>query len=126
VLSHIPINQLKIDRDFVTAVETSSEAAAVIRSTVDLARSLRLTVVAEGVESEPQRHALWELGCVAGQGHLFARPMSSARLLGALQRGSGGRPGALAAALHDAGSVVRLPRRRPPGTGRSALPHQPS
>ncbi|HEX5202669.1 putative bifunctional diguanylate cyclase/phosphodiesterase [Paractinoplanes rhizophilus] len=126
VLSHIPINQLKIDRDFVTAVETSSEAAAVIRSTVDLARSLRLTVVAEGVESEPQRHALWELGCAAGQGHLFARPMSSARLLGTLQRGSGGRPGALAAALHDVGSVVRLPRRRPPGTSRSALPHQPS
>ncbi|WP_433372455.1 putative bifunctional diguanylate cyclase/phosphodiesterase [Actinoplanes sp. CA-142083] len=126
VLSHIPINQLKIDRDFVTAVETSSEAAAVIRSTVDLARSLRLTVVAEGVESEPQRYALWELGCAAGQGHLFARPMSSARLLGTLQRGSGGRPGALAAALHDAGSVVRLPRRRPPGTGRSALPHQSS
>ena len=51
------------------------EAAAVIRSTVDLARSLDLTVVAEGVESEPQRHALWELGCAAGQGHLFARPM---------------------------------------------------
>ncbi|WP_433299441.1 putative bifunctional diguanylate cyclase/phosphodiesterase [Actinoplanes sp. CA-030573] len=129
VLSHIPISQLKIDREFVTAVETSSEAAAVIRSTVDLARSLHLTVVAEGVESEPQRHALWELGCVAGQGHLFARPMSSARMLGTLQRGSGGRPGALAAALHDAGSVVRLPRRRPAtGQGRtgSGTPHPPA
>jgi EAL domain-containing protein (putative c-di-GMP-specific phosphodiesterase class I) len=127
VLSHIPVNQLKIDRGFVTAVETSSEAAAVIRSTVDLARSLHLTVVAEGVESEPQRHALWELGCVAGQGHLFARPMSSARLLGTLQRGTGGRPGALASALHDVGSVVRLPRRRPssgPGRSVTALPHQ--
>ncbi|MEU4243037.1 bifunctional diguanylate cyclase/phosphodiesterase [Actinoplanes sp. NPDC026619] len=119
VLSHIPVNQLKIDRGFVSAVETSSEAAAVIRSTVDLARSLHLTVIAEGVESEPQRHALWELGCVAGQGHLFARPMASARLLGTLQRGSGGRPGALAAALHDVGSVVRLPRRRTSGHGRS-------
>ncbi|MFF5295135.1 putative bifunctional diguanylate cyclase/phosphodiesterase [Paractinoplanes globisporus] len=126
VLSHIPVNQLKIDRDFVTAVETSSEAAAVIRSTVDLARSLHLTVVAEGVESEPQRHALWELGCVAGQGHLFARPMAAARLLGALQRGSGGRPGSLAVPLHDGGAVVRLPRRRPSGGARSALPHQPA
>ncbi|GIM88558.1 putative bifunctional diguanylate cyclase/phosphodiesterase [Paractinoplanes toevensis] len=119
VLSHIPVNQLKIDRGFVTALETSSEAAAVIRSTVDLARSLHLTVIAEGVESEPQRHALWELGCVAGQGHLFARPMSSVRLLGTLQRGSGGRPGALASALHDAGAVVRMPRRRASGPGRT-------
>ncbi|WP_239117945.1 putative bifunctional diguanylate cyclase/phosphodiesterase [Paractinoplanes ferrugineus] len=121
VLSHIPVNQLKIDRVFVTSVETSSEAAAVIRSTVDLARSLHLTVIAEGVESEPQRLALWELGCVAGQGHLFARPMASARMLATLQRGSGGRPGALAAAMHDAGAVVRMPRRRrSSGGGRSA------
>jgi EAL domain-containing protein (putative c-di-GMP-specific phosphodiesterase class I) len=126
VLSHIPVNELKIDREFVTAVQTSSEAAAVIRSTVDLARSLHLTVVAEGVESEPQRHALWELGCVAGQGHLFARPMSAVRLLGVLQRGSGGRPGTLAAPLHDGGAVVRLPRRRPPGSARAASPHQPA
>ncbi|MGX6604695.1 putative bifunctional diguanylate cyclase/phosphodiesterase [Micromonosporaceae bacterium Da 78-11] len=126
VLSHIPVHQLKIDREFVGAVETSSEAAAVIRSTVDLARSLQLTVIAEGVESEPQRHALWELGCVAGQGHLFARPMSSARLLGTLHRGSGGRPGVLAGALHDAGAVVRMPRRRSQGHGRSSLPHLPA
>ena len=116
VLSRIPVHQLKIDREFVAAVETSSEAAAVIRSTVDLARSLHLTVVAEGVESEPQRHALWELGCVAGQGHLFARPMRAGRMLAALQRGSGGRPGVLAGALHDAGAVVRMPRRRSAGS----------
>jgi diguanylate cyclase (GGDEF)-like protein len=126
VLSHIPVHQLKIDRQFVGAMETSSEASAVIRSTVDLARSLHLTVIAEGVESEPQRHALWELGCVAGQGHLFARAMSSTRLLGTLQRGSAGRPGVLATALHDAGAVVRMPRRRSPGSGRSSLPHLPA
>ena len=114
VLSRIPVHQLKIDREFVTGVETSAEAAAVIRTTVDLARNLRLTVVAEGVESEPQRRALWALGCLAGQGHLFARPYSAARFLGVLQRGSGGRPGVLAAALHEEGSVVRLSARRLP------------
>jgi diguanylate cyclase (GGDEF)-like protein len=126
VLSRLPVHQLKIDREFVLAVETSSEAAAVIRSTVDLARSLHLTVIAEGVESEPQRHALWDLGCVAGQGHLFARPMRAGRMLAALQRGSGGQPGVLATALYDAGSVVRMPRRRSPGHGRSSLPHLPA
>jgi diguanylate cyclase (GGDEF)-like protein len=126
VLSRIPVHQLKIDREFVAAVETSSEAAAVIRSTVDLAHSLHLTVVAEGVESEPQRHALWELGCVAGQGHLFARPMRAGRLLATMRRGTGGRPGTLAGALHETGSVVRMPRRRAPGPGRSSLPHLPA
>ena len=126
VLSRIPMHQLKIDREFVLAVETSSEAAAVIRSTVDLARSLHLTVVAAGVESEPQRHALWELGCAAGQGHLFARPMRAGRMLATLQRGSGGRPGVLATALHDAGSVVRMPRRKSSSRARSSLPHSPA
>ncbi|GAA2680145.1 putative bifunctional diguanylate cyclase/phosphodiesterase [Actinoplanes palleronii] len=126
VLSRIPVHQLKIDSEFVASVETSTEAAAVVRTTVDLARNLHLTVVAEGVESEPQRRALWALGCTAGQGHLFARPLSAARFLGTLQRGSGGRPGVLASALHDAGSVVRMPVRRSAGPGRSSLPHLPA
>ncbi|MFI7204004.1 putative bifunctional diguanylate cyclase/phosphodiesterase [Micromonospora aurantiaca (nom. illeg.)] len=116
LLSRIPVHELKIDRSFVGAMETAPEAAAVIRSTLDLGRSLDLTVVAEGVESEPQRRALWELGCAAGQGHLFARPLPAAALLAALQRGHGGRTGALAPALHDACAVIRLPGRR---TGRT-------
>lgn len=110
VLSRIRVHQLKIAREFVAGVETSAEATAVIRTTVDLARNLDLTVVAEGVESEPQRRSLWALGCLAGQGHLFARPYSAARFLTILQRGSGN----LAEALHDEGAVVRLPTRRLP------------
>ncbi|MEV0715706.1 EAL domain-containing protein [Asanoa sp. NPDC050611] len=125
VLSRIPVHELKIDSEFVTAMETSPEAGAVIRSTVDLGRSLDLAVVAEGVDSEPQRRALWELGCTAGQGQLFARPMTAARLLASLHRGSGGRPGTLAPALHDEGAVIRLtPHRRAVPRQRSErLPH---
>ncbi|MEU4642125.1 bifunctional diguanylate cyclase/phosphodiesterase [Micromonospora sp. NPDC023814] len=120
LLSRIPVHELKIDRSFVTAMEGSAEAAAVIRSTLDLGRSLGLEVVAEGVESEPQRRALWELGCTAGQGHLFARPMPANTLLAAFRRGSGGSPGALAPPLHDAGAVIRLaPGRRQGGRGRA-------
>ena len=115
-------------------MESSAEAAAVVRSTVDLGRSLNLTVVAEGVESEPQRKALWELGCAAGQGHLFARPMPAGRLLAALHRGSAGRPGTLAPPLYDEGSVIRIPgARRPGGRARGdrgdrgdRLPHLPA
>jgi diguanylate cyclase len=112
VLSRIPVHELKIDRTFVSAMDSSTEAAAVVRSTVDLGRSLGLVVVAEGVESEPERQRLWELGCVAGQGHLFARPLPAGRLLAALQRGSGGRPGTLAPPLHEDGAVIRLPAQR--------------
>ncbi|SIQ55146.1 putative bifunctional diguanylate cyclase/phosphodiesterase [Micromonospora avicenniae] len=127
LLSRIPVHELKIDKSFVTAMATSTEAAAVIRSTVDLGRSLDLTVVAEGVESEPQRQALWQLGCAAGQGHLFARPMPAGMLLAALHRGAGGSPGLLAPPLHDAGAVIRLaPGRRTGGRGRDRLPHQPA
>jgi predicted signal transduction protein with EAL and GGDEF domain len=126
VLSRLPVHEMKVDREFVRAVETSAEAASVVRSTVDLARSLHLTVVAAGVESEPQRQALFKLGCVAGQGHLFARPMRAGRFLATLQRGSAGRPGVLATPLHEVGSVVRMPRRRVAGRGRSSLPHLPA
>ncbi|SBT49647.1 diguanylate cyclase/phosphodiesterase [Micromonospora auratinigra] len=127
LLSRIPVHELKIDRSFVTAMESTAEAAAVIRSTLDLGRSLGLTVVAEGVESEPQRRALWELGCAAGQGHLFARPLPAGALLAALRRGAGGQPGVLAPPLHDAGAVIRLPGRRArstgtPSTGRTGDP----
>jgi len=119
LLSRIPVHELKIDRSFVTAMESTAEAAAVIRSTLDLGRSLDLTVVAEGVESEPQRRALWELGCAAGQGHLFARPLPAGALLAALQRGAGGRPGILAPPLYDTGAVIRLPGRRSGGRART-------
>ncbi|WFE37557.1 bifunctional diguanylate cyclase/phosphodiesterase [Micromonospora sp. WMMD998] len=131
LLSRIPVHELKIDRSFVTAMETAPEAAAVIRSTLDLGRSLDLTVVAEGVESEPQRRALWALGCAAGQGHLFARPLPAGALLAALHRGAGGQPGALASPLHDAGAVIRLPGRRAGGARTRPAPpaatdaHQP-
>ncbi|WP_207914373.1 bifunctional diguanylate cyclase/phosphodiesterase [Micromonospora sp. KC213] len=128
LLSRIPVHELKIDRSFVTAMDSSPEAAAVIRSTLDLGRSLDLTVVAEGVESESQRRALWELGCGAGQGHLFARPLPAGTLLAALQRGPGGRPGVLVPPLHDTGTVIRLAagRRPPPRIRNAGLPHLPA
>ena len=110
-LARVPVHELKIDRSFVAAMDSPAEAA-VVKSTVELGRSLDLLVVAEGVESEEQRRRLWELGCPAGQGHLFARPTSADTLLAALRRGFGGRPGALAAPLHEGGSVIRIPTGR--------------
>jgi diguanylate cyclase (GGDEF)-like protein len=114
-LARVPVYELKIDRSFVATMDASA-ANAVIRSTIELGRSLDLVVVAEGVEREDQRRALWELGCPAGQGHLFARPMPAHRLLAALRRGCGGRPGTLAPPLHEGGAVIRMPVSRRRGT----------
>jgi predicted signal transduction protein with EAL and GGDEF domain len=81
----------------------------VVRSTIELARRLELLVVAEGIERESQRQLLWELGCTAGQGHLFAKPMPLPNLLALITT-----PGAprFADPLHDPKSVVRMPSQR--------------
>ncbi len=110
-LARVAVDELKIDRSFVAAMNASAPGA-VVRSTIDLGRSLGLVVVAEGIEREDQRQQLWELGCPAGQGHLFARAMPADRLLAAMRRGHDGQPGCLAPPLHDTDTVIRLPRNR--------------
>jgi diguanylate cyclase (GGDEF)-like protein len=114
VVFHVPVDQLKIDRQFVAELDSSREAKALVSSTIELGRNLDLTLVAEGVEHAHQRQMLWELGCTSGQGSLFGwPPQPSDNLLEALRRGHDGVPGALAARLHSDATVVRLPRQTP-------------
>ncbi|MGI5179917.1 putative bifunctional diguanylate cyclase/phosphodiesterase [Dactylosporangium sp. CA-152071] len=122
-LARVAVDELKIDRSFVAAMNASAPGA-VVRSTIDLGRSLGLVVVAEGIEREDQRQQLWELGCPAGQGHLFARAMPADRLLAALRRGHDGQPGCLAPPLHDTDTVIRLPRNRRSRRSAAAEPGQ--
>jgi diguanylate cyclase (GGDEF)-like protein len=72
--------ELKIDSGFVKDLEHSEDARAIVRAIVQLARSLQLHVVAEGVETEAQRDILVALGCDELQGYLFAKPMSATAL----------------------------------------------
>ena len=72
--------ELKIDAAFVQDLPASTEATSIVRTIVQLARSLQLRVVAEGVETEAQRDALVAMGCDELQGYLFARPMSPTAL----------------------------------------------
>jgi diguanylate cyclase (GGDEF)-like protein len=110
-VSQVPVDQLKIDRAFVSGMDSSGQALAVVCSIIELGRRLDLTLVAEGVEEVGQRRRLWELGCGCGQGSLFGwPPLSSDALLVALRRGCDGVPGALAGRLHADATVVRLPR----------------
>ena len=74
-LRQLPVDTLKIDRSFVAGIGTDDDDGTVIRAILGLARGLRLAVVAEGVETPPQRDELVALGCHVHQGYLFGRPM---------------------------------------------------
>lgn len=76
-LQKFPIKTLKIDRSFVTNAATDENDAAIISAIVDMSRSLRLEVVAEGIENEAQLALLRKLRCDFGQGMLFGEPMTA-------------------------------------------------
>ncbi len=82
-LHQLPLNTLKIDRSFVA--EMNGEGGVIVRSTVDLAHSLGLEVVAEGIEDHRTAVALRVLGCDLGQGFHFARPVPIDQLLRRLE-----------------------------------------
>ena len=75
-LVKLPFSELKIDKSFVMTAATSEESRAIIRSVVDLGRSLGMTTTAEGVEDEFALRYLKELGCDHMQGYLLSRPLA--------------------------------------------------
>ncbi|MGA8117916.1 MAG: EAL domain-containing protein [Actinocatenispora sp.] len=107
MLAQVPVDELKIDRSFVAGLASSHESTAVVRSAIDLGRSLDLAVVAEGVESQQQRALLFEMGCPTGQGHLFSRPVPPGKLHDILARG-----GELAPSMSADAQVIRIPPAR--------------
>ncbi|HMW24140.1 MAG TPA: EAL domain-containing protein, partial [Burkholderiaceae bacterium] len=84
-LTQLPISEVKIDRSFVNDLGVTEQSGAVVSAIIALARSLRLRVIAEGVENERQREVLSRLGCQTMQGYLFARPLPAEALPGWLQ-----------------------------------------
>ena len=92
-LLRFPVDTLKIDRSFVSGLGTDDQSIAIVRSVIDMARSLNLAVTGEGIETVEQLSQLRELGCQQGQGYLFAQPISSDAVRELLQ--AGGTPGAI-------------------------------
>lgn len=74
-LHRLPISTIKIDRYFVGRIDSNSECLEIVRTILDLSRSLRMDVVAEGVETAAQRDLLISLGCEFVQGYLLAPPL---------------------------------------------------
>ncbi|HTA06837.1 MAG TPA: EAL domain-containing protein [Solirubrobacteraceae bacterium] len=84
-LRQFPADSLKIDRTFVAGVAKDRESAALIDTLVQLARSLEIQILAEGIEEPEQLHALQDAGCDLGQGFLFSRPLAAEAVAGLLE-----------------------------------------
>jgi EAL domain-containing protein (putative c-di-GMP-specific phosphodiesterase class I) len=84
-LRRFPIDKLKIDRSFVKELASRPEDASIVQAIISLAHSLKLKVVAEGVETTQQLEALRKLGCDQYQGFHFSEPLP-AKEFGALVR----------------------------------------
>jgi diguanylate cyclase (GGDEF)-like protein/PAS domain S-box-containing protein len=80
-LRQLPLDLLKIDRSFVRDLDTSASDRAIVKTILDFAQNLKLSVVAEGVETERQLLILRQMGCRAFQGFLFAHPMPNEQFL---------------------------------------------
>jgi EAL domain-containing protein (putative c-di-GMP-specific phosphodiesterase class I) len=78
-LHRFKADTLKIDRSFVGALEADEGAVCIVRAIIAVGHSLGMKLVAEGVETVPQRDTLQRLGCDYGQGYLFSRPVSPSR-----------------------------------------------
>jgi EAL domain-containing protein (putative c-di-GMP-specific phosphodiesterase class I) len=79
-LYRMPFNELKIDKSFVMEVDAKEEARVIVRSIIDLAHNLNLTVCAEGVETPETLDFLRSIGCDQAQGYLISKPLDETGL----------------------------------------------
>jgi diguanylate cyclase (GGDEF)-like protein/PAS domain S-box-containing protein len=79
-LHRFPFEELKIDRSFIGTVDTNIKSQNIVRTIINLAQSLNLDIVAEGIETKEQLAALRELGCELGQGFYFSKAVHAAEI----------------------------------------------
>jgi len=86
-LKNFPIRRLKIDKSFVRDITTNPDDAAIARIIIDIAHSLNLCVIAEGVETRDQMQFLSFNNCIEMQGYLFSRPVPANKFAELLRNG---------------------------------------
>ena len=86
-LKRLPVQQLKIDRSFVSDMIEDKDDTMIVRSTIDLAHNLGLNTIAEGVESDATLNELMTMNCDLAQGYLISRPLSADDFMSYLQAG---------------------------------------
>ena len=89
-LSQFPINCLKIDKSFIQEITSEHDDAPIISAVINMGRSLRQRVIAEGVETREQLAFLQSRGCDEGQGNLFSRPVIAKQFAESLRTGAAG------------------------------------
>ena len=80
-IKNMPLHELKIDKSFIMTLMSDERNEAIVRTTIELAHNMNLTVVAEGVEDEVTLRQVSDLGCEAAQGYFVSQPLSSDDLL---------------------------------------------
>jgi len=88
-LAKLPIDTLKIDRSFICQVPRDPVGRKLVQTIISLARSFRLTTIAEGVETQEQLDFIWHMGCDQSQGHLHSHPLPADELAHLLEHGRG-------------------------------------
>lgn len=86
LLAELPLDSVKIDRSFIVAMQSSERSRAIVESVINMAHTLRLLVVAEGVETNEQLTTLDALGCNEVQGYLISRPLAGSDITQLLER----------------------------------------
>ncbi|MCW2745532.1 MAG: signaling protein [Mycobacterium sp.] len=112
----VHVQEIKIDKSFVTGAVGNASDRAIVASTIALGRGLELPVVGEGVETVEQLRLLQDLGCTVGQGYLLGRPMAPERLRAQLDT---------RVALLDGGEQLQLIDLRAAAVPRQVLPARP-
>jgi EAL domain-containing protein (putative c-di-GMP-specific phosphodiesterase class I) len=85
-LNRIPFTELKLHRSFIADCASDKKSGAICKTVIDLAHNFTAVAVAVGVETSPQAHSLFRMGCDLGQGYLFGQPMPEDRFLNLLRQ----------------------------------------
>jgi diguanylate cyclase (GGDEF)-like protein/PAS domain S-box-containing protein len=114
-LRELPIDVLKIDKSFVEGIASSEQRLALVRGIVEIARTLDIGVIAEGIETEEQRTLMTAMGCRYGQGYLLAMPMPWEQAQVLLRSGQGLVPDLAPRRAVLPGGYTPTPYTIPPG-----------